>query len=56
MTKSKQVIERKNDMSFRLGNSEKIKAIKSVEIPARIVGHCASIKTKVVSKDILLLI
>ena len=55
MTKSKQVIERKSDSSFRLGD-EKIKAIKNVEMPARTVGHCASIKTNVVSKDILLLI
>ena len=37
-------------------DSEEIKAIKKVEIPARIVGHCTSIKAEVVSKDILLLL
>ena len=52
----KQVIERKSDASFRFGDSEEIKAIKSVEIPARIVGHCTSIKAEVVSKDIPLLL
>ena len=53
---NKQVIETKSDASFRLGDSEEIKAIKSVEIPARIVGHCKSIKTELVSKDIPLLL
>ena len=48
----KQVIERKSDVSFRLGDSEEIKTIKSLEIPARTVGHCTSIKAKVVHKDI----
>ena len=48
----KQMIERKSDVSFRFGGSEEIKAIKSVEIPARIDGHCTSIKAEVVSKDI----
>ena len=52
----KQVIERKRDASFRSGDSKAIKDIKSVEIPARIVGHCTSIKPEVVSKDILLLL
>ena len=52
----KQVTERKSDASFRFGNSEEIKAIKSVEIPARIVGHCTSTKAEVVSKDIPLLL
>ena len=42
----KQVIERKSDASFRFGNSEEIKDVKSVEIPARIVGHCTSIKSR----------
>ena len=41
---------------FTFEDSEKIKAIKSVEIPARIVGHCISIKNEVVSEDILLLL
>ena len=40
----KQVIEGKSDPSFRFWHSEEIKAIKIVEIPARIVGHCTSIK------------
>ena len=52
----KQVIKRTSDASFRFGDSEEIKAIKSVEIPARIVGHCTSIKAVVVSKDIPLLL
>ena len=52
----KQLIERKSDPSFRFGDSEEIKAIKSVKIPARIVGHCTSIKSEVVSKDIPLLL
>ena len=52
----KQVIERKSDALFRFGDSEEIKAIKSVEIPARIVGHCTSTRAEVVSKDILLLL
>ena len=52
----KQVIERKSDVSFRFADSVEIKAIKSVEMPARIVGHCTSIKAEVVSKDILLLL
>ena len=52
----KQVTERKSDASFRFGNSEEIKTIKSVEIPARIVGHCTSTKAEVVSKDIPLLL
>ena len=50
------MIERKSDVSFRFGDSEEIKAIKSVEIPARIVGHCTSIKAEVVTKDIPLLL
>ena len=50
------MIERKSDASFRFGDSEEIKAIKSVKIPARIVGHCTSIKSEVVSKDIPLLL
>ena len=50
------MIERKSDVSFRFGDSEEIKAIKSVEIPARIDGHCTSIKAEVVSKDIPLLL
>ena len=45
---NKQVIERISDVSVRFGDNEEIKAIKSVEIPARIVGNCASIKTEVV--------
>ena len=44
-----EMVERKNDASFSFGDSEEIKAIKSVEIPARIVGHCMSIKAEVVS-------
>ena len=52
----KKVIERKSDASFRFGDSEEIKAIKSAEIPAGIVGHCTSIKAEVVSKDIPLLL
>ena len=47
MTK-KQMIERKSDTSFRFGDGGEIKAIKSVEIPASIVGHCMSIKAEVV--------
>ena len=43
-------------MSFRFGDSEEIKTIKSVEIPVRIVGHCTSIRVEVVSKDIPLLL
>ena len=50
------MIERKSDPSFRFGDSEEIKAIKSVKIPARIVGHCTSVKSEVVSKDIPLLL
>ena len=50
----KQVIGIKSDELF--GDSEEIKAIKSVEIPARIKGHCTSIKAEVVSKAILLLL
>ena len=46
------MIERKSDVSFRFGDSEEIKAIKSAEIPARIVGHCTSIKAEVATKDI----
>ena len=52
----KQVIGRKSDASFRFGYSEEIKAIKSGELPARIVGRCTSIKTEIVSKDIPLLL
>ena len=37
-------------------DSEKIKATKKAEIPARIVGHCTSIKAEVLSKDIPLLL
>ena len=48
----KQVTERISDVSVRFGDNEEIKAIKSVEIPARIVGNCTSIKTEVVRKDI----
>ena len=33
-----------------------MKAIKSVEIPARIIGHCTSIKAEVISKNIPLLL
>ena len=40
----KQVIEGKSDPSFGFWHSEEIKAIKILEIPARIVGHCTSIK------------
>ena len=40
----KQVIGGKSDASFRFGDNEGIKAIKSVEMPARIVGHCMNIK------------
>ena len=47
---------RETDVSFRSRDSEEIKAIKSVEIKARKVGHCTSIKIEVVSKDILLLV
>ena len=50
------MIERKNDASSRFGDSEEIKAIKSVEIPARMVGHCTSIKAEVVRKDVSLLL
>ena len=50
------MIERKSDASFRFGDSEEIKAIKIVEIPARIVGHCTSIKAEVVSEDAPLLL
>ena len=52
----KQVIERKSDASFRFEDSEEIKANKSVEIPARIVGLCTSIRAKVASKGILFLL
>ena len=52
----KQVIERKNDVSSRFGDSEEIKAIKSVEILARMVGHCTSIKAELVRKDVSLLL
>ena len=52
----KQVIERKSDALFRFGDSGEIKAIKSVEIPGRRVGHCTSITAEVVSKDIPLLL
>ena len=48
----KKVIERKSDASFRFGDSEEIKAIKSAEIPAGIVGHCTGIEAEVLSKDI----
>ena len=47
----RQVIKRRSDTSFRFGDSEEIKPIKSVEIAARIVGHYTSIKAEVVSKD-----
>ena len=47
---------RKSDASFRFGDREEIKAIKSVEIPTKIVGHYMSIKAEVVSKDIPLLL
>ena len=50
------MIEGKSDASFRFGDSEEIKAMKSVEIPARIVGHCTSIKAEVVSEDVPLLL
>ena len=49
------MIERKSDASFRFGDGEEVKAIRSVEISARIVGNCTSIKAEVVSKDIPLL-
>ena len=52
----KQVIERKSNASFRFGDSKEIKAIKSAEIPAGIVGHCKCIKAEVASKDIPLLL
>ena len=52
----KQVIERKSNVSFRFGDSEEIKATKSVKIPARILGHCTSIKAEVVIKDVPLLL
>ena len=52
----KQVIERKSDASFRFGDSDEIKVIKSVEIPARIVGYRASITAEVVSKDMISLL
>ena len=51
-----QVIERKSGASFRFGDSEEIKTIKSMEMPVKIVGHCASIKAEVASKDIPLLL
>ena len=38
--------ERKSDASFRFGDNEGIKIIKSVEIPARIVGQFTSIKAE----------
>ena len=47
-----QLIKRKRERE----DNEEIKAIKSAEIPARVVGHCTSIKTEVVSKDIPLLL
>ena len=50
------MIERKSDSSFRFEDSKEINAIKSVEIPARRVGHCASIKAEVVSKNVMLLL
>ena len=50
------MIERKSEASFRFGVSEEVKAIKSVEVPARIVVHRTSIKAEVVSKDIPLLL
>ena len=45
-----------SDASFKFGDSEEIKDTKSVEIPARVVGHCTSIKAEVVHKDIPLLL
>ena len=51
-----QVIERKSGASFRFGDSEEIKTIKSMEMPVKIVGHCPSIKAEVVSRDIPLLL
>ena len=50
------MIERKSDASFRFGDSDEIKVIKSVEIPARIVGYRASITAEVVSKDMISLL
>ena len=44
------------EASFRFGDSKEIKVIKSVEIPARIVGHFTDIKAEVVGKDIPLLL
>ena len=45
-----------SNASFKFGDSEEIKDTKSVEIPARVVGHCTSIKAEVVHKDIPLLL
>ena len=47
---------RKSDALFRFGDSEEIKAIKIVEIPVKIVGHCTNIRVDIVSKDISLLL
>ena len=52
----KQVIERKSDASFRFVDSEEMKAIKSAEIPATIVGQFMSIESEVLRKDISLLL
>ena len=54
MTKSKWL--RRSDGSFRFGDSEEIKAIESVEIPVKIIGHCTSFRAELVSKDIPLLL
>ena len=46
----KRVIKRKSGVSYTFGDIEEKQTIKSVEIPARIVGNCTSIKAEVVRK------
>ena len=44
------MIKRKSGASYTFGDIEEKQTIKSVEIPARIVGNCTSIKAEVVRK------